>query len=211
MNNTTMKRLILLAIGLFCSSALSAQHIQVEGQPLEQALQSVEQQAGVKIYYLPQDVAGITVQPAEGEVKDLKVLLSQLLKGTELKATVAGTTVYVLKNQHLISEIPALNALQRRVGKQEYSSLLENQQKAVSVWGNEEQAYNLGEATVTAGRVDNVRSVEMGVHRLSMEEMQTVPTAFGEMDVLKVVQTLPGVKTMGEGTNGMSVRGGATD
>ena len=45
----------------------------------------------------------------------------------------------------------------------------------------------------------------------SMEDMKTIPTAFGEMDVLKVVQTLPGVKTMGEGTGGMSVRGGATD
>lgn len=204
-------KFILLTAGLFCSSAMNAQHIRVEGQPLEQALQSVEQQAGVKIYYLPQDVAGITVQPTEGEVKDMKVLLIQLLKGTGLNATVSGKTVYVLKNQYMVSQIPALTVLQRRQTEKEYSSLLESQQNAVSVTGNEEQMYDLDEVTITAGRLDNVRGVEMGVHRLSMEDMQTIPTAFGEMDVLKVVQTLPGVKTMGEGTSGMSVRGGATD
>ena len=202
---------LLFYTGLLCCSALNAQHITVPGQPLEQALRSVEQQAGVTVYYSPQDVAGITVEPAEGEVKDLKVLFIRLLRGTGLNATVSGNAVYVLKNQYMVSQIPALASLQRRQGEQERSSLLENQLQAVNVTGNEEQLYDLDEVTITAGRVDNVRGVEMGVHRLSMEDMKTIPTAFGEMDVLKVVQTLPGVKTMGEGTGGMSVRGGATD
>ena len=33
----------------------------------------------------------------------------------------------------------------------------------------------------------------------------------GEVDVLKMIQTLPGVKTVGEASNGYNVRGGATD
>ena len=33
----------------------------------------------------------------------------------------------------------------------------------------------------------------------------------GEIDVLKMVQALPGVKTVGEASSGFNVRGGATD
>ena len=70
------------------------------------------------------------------------------------------------------------------------------------------------EASVTArrnARIDNVRSLQMGTNQLAMEEMVTVPMVLGELDVLKIVQTLPGVKNSGEGSSGISVRGGATD
>lgn len=35
--------------------------------------------------------------------------------------------------------------------------------------------------------------------------------ALGEVDILKMVQALPGVKTVGEASSGFNVRGGATD
>ena len=38
-----------------------------------------------------------------------------------------------------------------------------------------------------------------------------MPTAFGEADILRVVLMLPGVKSIGEGNTGLSVRGGGTD
>lgn len=72
----------------------------------------------------------------------------------------------------------------------------------------------LSEAQVVGrrgSRFDNVRSLQMGTNQLAMEEMVTVPMVLGELDVLKIVQTLPGVKNSGEGSSGISVRGGATD
>lgn len=69
----------------------------------------------------------------------------------------------------------------------------------------------LGEVTVLANKRENIKTVQMGVQRLVSEEMRTIPAAFGENDVLKIVQTLPGVKTMGEASSGLNVRGGATD
>ena len=51
----------------------------------------------------------------------------------------------------------------------------------------------------------------MGVQKLAVQELKTIPTAFGELDILRIVQTLPGVKTMGEASGGFNVRGGATD
>lgn len=51
----------------------------------------------------------------------------------------------------------------------------------------------------------------MGIETIRINAIKNVPVAFGETDVLKVVMTLPGVKTVGEASNGFNVRGGATD
>lgn len=51
----------------------------------------------------------------------------------------------------------------------------------------------------------------MGVQKLSVKEMNNVPVIFGEKDVLKTIQLLPGVKSAGEGNSGFYVRGGAAD
>ena len=75
----------------------------------------------------------------------------------------------------------------------------------------EDKAQTLEEVTVTANKVENVKGVQMGVQTLAAEDLKTIPTAFGELDVIKVVQALPGVKTMGEASSGLNVRGGSTD
>lgn len=75
----------------------------------------------------------------------------------------------------------------------------------------EDKMQTLEEVTVTANKVENVKGVQMGVQALAVEDLKTIPTAFGELDVIKVVQALPGVKTMGEASSGLNVRGGSTD
>jgi hypothetical protein len=51
----------------------------------------------------------------------------------------------------------------------------------------------------------------MGVEKLNMADIAKIPVLFGEKDVLKTIQLLPGIKSTGEGSSGFSVRGGATD
>ena len=75
----------------------------------------------------------------------------------------------------------------------------------------EDKMQTLQEVTVTANKRENVKDVQMGVESLMIEEMKTIPTVFGELDIIKVVQALPGVKTMGEASSGFNVRGGSTD
>src|SRR6202012_3701799 len=70
---------------------------------------------------------------------------------------------------------------------------------------------SLKEVTISAEKVANVRSVEMGVNKLDIKSIKQIPTAFGEADVLRVVLTLPGVQSVGEATTGFNVRGGAAD
>ncbi len=65
--------------------------------------------------------------------------------------------------------------------------------------------------TVYGDRRDNVRQTAIGVERLSVADIKNMPMAFGELDILRVVTALPGVKAAGEISSGFNVRGGATD
>lgn len=75
----------------------------------------------------------------------------------------------------------------------------------------QEQVTSLKEVQISAEKVANVKSVEMGVNKLDIRSIKQIPTAFGEADVLRVVLTLPGVQSVGEATTGFNVRGGSAD
>jgi outer membrane receptor for ferrienterochelin and colicin len=57
----------------------------------------------------------------------------------------------------------------------------------------------------------NVESTQMGIIGLPMETIKKLPVLFGEVDVLKSLQLLPGVMSGGEGSAGFYVRGGGPD
>jgi hypothetical protein len=70
----------------------------------------------------------------------------------------------------------------------------------------------LQEVVVSAGKKnDNVTKPLMGVQKLSTIEIQNIPVLFGEKDVLKTIQLLPGIQSAGDGNSGFYVRGGGAD
>ncbi|MBK0384345.1 TonB-dependent receptor [Pedobacter sp. SD-b] len=70
----------------------------------------------------------------------------------------------------------------------------------------------LSEVVVKAERKnENVISAQMGVQKLDVKEINSIPVLFGERDILKTLQLLPGIKSAGEGNSGFYVRGGSTD
>jgi len=72
------------------------------------------------------------------------------------------------------------------------------------------EAQELQEITVTS-EGENARSqnLEMSVARLDISTIQKMPAFLGEVDVIKSLQSLPGVSTVGEGAAGFNVRGGS--
>ncbi len=67
-------------------------------------------------------------------------------------------------------------------------------------------------ATVIGKRKDNqLEKVDMSTNNLRIAEIKRVPAFLGEVDVVKSVQLLPGVSTVGEGATGFNVRGGSID
>ena len=75
----------------------------------------------------------------------------------------------------------------------------------------EEDVIPLKEVLVQSERDVRVAGVQMGNEKIDIKTMKQMPLALGEADVMKVVLTLPGVQTVGEGTVGLNVRGGATN
>lgn len=74
------------------------------------------------------------------------------------------------------------------------------------------QDVQLQEVIVSAERADaNVQDVAMSRSNLQIEKVQRLPALFGEVDIIKTVQLLPGVISAGEGTTGLFVRGGSAD
>ncbi len=75
-----------------------------------------------------------------------------------------------------------------------------------------EQISTLDEVVVSGQRRDeNITKTTMGVQKLNTSEIKNIPVLFGENDVLKTIQLLPGIKPVGEGSSGFNVRGGSSD
>jgi hypothetical protein len=75
----------------------------------------------------------------------------------------------------------------------------------------DEDVVPLKEIIVQSERDEKVMGLKMGTEKLDLKTMKQIPLALGEVDIIKAVLTLPGVQTVGEGTVGFNVRGGATD
>lgn len=74
-----------------------------------------------------------------------------------------------------------------------------------------EKVFSLTGAVITSESMAQHRTPRMGIEKVRIQMIKNVPVAFGEADALKVVMTLPGVKSVGEASSGFNVRGGSTD
>lgn len=76
-----------------------------------------------------------------------------------------------------------------------------------------EANYELTAVTVTSSKTSgrSVSGSQMGIEKLSVQEARNLPVIFGEKDLLKTIQLLPGIKSAGDGNSGIFVRGGTTD
>ena len=76
----------------------------------------------------------------------------------------------------------------------------------------ETKSEQLKEVEITSKKSDaNVRSTEMSIAKLDINTVKKVPALLGEVDLIRVIQLLPGVSTVGEGASGFNVRGGSSD
>ncbi len=71
---------------------------------------------------------------------------------------------------------------------------------------------DLNEVVITSSHSasQRMKEVQIGVEKIDISKMTQVPTLFGEKDILKSLQMLPGVKSDGEGSCGFQVRGGTS-
>lgn len=91
--------------------------------------------------------------------------------------------------------------------------------KEVSLQGNVKLDIELGEdaeileEVVVLGEAEdkNVTDLEMSTNKLDISTIKKMPTLLGEVEIIRSIQLLPGVTTVGEGATGFNVRGGSID
>ncbi len=120
-----------------------------------------------------------------------------------------------------VSDINGFYSLVIPKGKQSItvrSVGMKTTKRKMSVLGNgklsielEEDVKPLKEVVIESDRDEKVMSLKVGSEKLDIKTMKQMPSVLGEVDVLKVVLTLPGVQSVGEGASGINVRGGATN
>jgi hypothetical protein len=75
-----------------------------------------------------------------------------------------------------------------------------------------EESVELEEVVVTGKAPEaNVTSIQMSRNELNIDQVKKLPALFGEPDIIKTIQLLPGVISAGEGTSSFFVRGGSAD
>ena len=75
-----------------------------------------------------------------------------------------------------------------------------------------EEVESLDEVTVMENTEDiDIELPVLSLNIISGKTIKQTPVVFGESDILKTIQLLPGVSSAGEGASGFNVRGGAAD
>jgi hypothetical protein len=75
-----------------------------------------------------------------------------------------------------------------------------------------ENSRELTEVVISSKKTDdNLHQPQIGMEKLSVAGVSKIPVIFGEKDIIKTAQLLPGIKSAGEGSAGFFVRGGAAD
>lgn len=149
--------------------------------------------------------------------------LSGYVKDESTGETLIGANVYVKDNplKGAATNAYGFYSLTLEAGQHTivYSYLgFTDQEKTIDLRANKTMTVEmtegvaLEEVVVTAEDVRaNVESTQMGVVETSVEQIKKLPALFGEVDVLKALQLLPGVLSAGEGNAGFYVRGGGPD
>lgn len=69
----------------------------------------------------------------------------------------------------------------------------------------------LDEVTVSQTKSIDIERPTIGLQKISIKELSKIPVLMGEIDIQRGLQTLPGVSSVGEGANGLNIRGGSSD
>ena len=153
----------------------------------------------------------------------LKYTLSGYVRDQSNGELLIGVTVFCKElTVGVITNVYGFYSLSLAPGKytMRYSYVgFESQEKTVQLSSNLSVDINLnsvglelGEVVITGKRTDeNVRAPGMSMAKLDIKTIRKVPALLGEIDIVKVIQLLPGVQATSEGSTGFSVRGGSSD
>ena len=146
--------------------------------------------------------------------------ISGYIKDEGSGETLIGATVYIKELQNgTVSNVYGFYSVSLPAGEYTISYRFvgyNNQEEKINLKENVKIDIELSEADETLDEVvvtaeaedENVSSLEMSVNKLDIKTIQKLPSLLGETDLIRSIQLLPGVSSVGEGASGFNVRGG---
>lgn len=129
-----------------------------------------------------------------------------------IKELKGGTSTNVYGFYSLNLPQGSYNLVVSFLGFQDFETVLDVESDTRKNFFLSPNTQQLKEVEISAKRKDaNVKDVQMSSANLGIDKIKSIPAVFGEVDIIKAVQLLPGVSTAGEGFSGFFVRGGASD
>ncbi|MFO8067197.1 MAG: TonB-dependent receptor [Bacteroidales bacterium] len=157
------------------------------------------------------------------ELYNEKVSVSGYVKDSSTGEDLIGATLYIHElSGGTVTNVYGFYSISLRPGTYtfEYSYVgYEKKVKEIEVSESTQlsvdlkpQSHDLEEVVIESEQSNiNVSGVRMSANRLQVETIKALPAFMGEVDVIKTLTFLPGVNSAGEGSTGLSVRGGSVD
>ena len=194
-----MRRIAMFAIFSAFAIVATAQNITIKAveKPAAEIFRSIMQQTDKNFIYssdLLKDVS-ITVDVKN---KPLKKVLNDIFKDTDI--------IYELKGKNVI--------LKKKKKKESHRKATETKPSGISKIHIEDSIkVTMLEPVEVLSQSENhpLETAKLGVNTVSGSTFANTPVMFGENDVIKTLQILPGISESTEGLAGMNVHGGNAD
>ena len=166
----------------------------------------------------------ILAQGVSGDASQKRITINGYIKDAATGESLIGATLTVpgIKQKGVTSNNYGFYSITLNEGVYDFifshvgylgASFRLNLHSDTSITANLVSGVALSQEVIVVGkkRDNNVKAAQMGKISLPIEQIKSVPAFLGEVDLLKVVQLLPGVRNAGEGSAGIYVRGGGPD
>ncbi|WP_299634930.1 TonB-dependent receptor [uncultured Tenacibaculum sp.] len=181
---------------------------------------------------LTEDVSSVVFEKGKNEnfikigreslTKKTNYTVKGYVKNITTKKAIEGVSVYEKSTgKYVVTNKNGFYSINVPFGKNELEVSFidyEKQSKNIIVFENgnldffiRETSEQLDEIVIDGNINKNVKQTIAGVTQIKAEKIKNIPLVFGERDILKVATTLPGIKSTGEGSEGVNVRGGKVD
>lgn len=192
-----MKRIAIVMVLTAVASVGMAQRVTIRAvdEPAASVFRTLISQTGKNFVYASEILDGVRVSVTACD-RPLHKVLDEMFRGTGIEYKIKGNDVVLKRRRSMRKDGTRLPSL-----------------PAKPVVSDTLSAPAMLEEVVVVSRIDApaVATAEIGASKITAEAVRSTPVLFGESDVIKTLQTQPGVADGTEGMAGMHVHGGGSD
>jgi len=147
-----------------------------------------------------------------GNIKDAETGEDLIGATVEIKELITGTSANVYGFYSITVPKGKYQVIIRFLGYKDESLTIDLNKNLDIDFSLKPAVAELNEVVISASNdVSEIQENKGSVSKLNITTIKKVPAFMGEVDVMRTLQSLPGVQSGGEGTTGFFVRGGSID